>query len=86
MPSARSYLHSLMVQRPSLSASQITRLRLQALAGRSPLAPDPAGVLAHRLAMQAQDFPDSRWAVGSPLPGSTQADVSADYDAGTIEG
>jgi hypothetical protein len=75
-----------MVQRPSFSAPQIALLRLQALglAGGPPVAQDPAGVVAHHLAMQAQDFPASRWAVGSRLPGSTQADVLAAYDAGTI--
>ena len=75
-----------MVQRLSYSAPQIARLRLQALglAGRPEVASDPAGVVAHHLAMQAQNFPASRWAVGSRLSGSTEADVLAAYDAGTI--
>jgi hypothetical protein len=34
--------------------------------------------------MQAQDFPASRWAVGSRLPGSTEADILAAYDTGAI--
>jgi hypothetical protein len=75
-----------MVRRPSFSASQIARLRLQALglARRSPVAQDPVGVVNHHLAMQAQDFPASQWAVGSRLPGSTRADILAAYDAGAI--
>jgi hypothetical protein len=75
-----------MVQRPYYSAPQIARLRLQALGlvGRPEVASDPAGVVAHHLAMQAQNFPASRWAVGSRLSGSTEADVVAAYDAGSI--
>lgn len=34
--------------------------------------------------MQGQDFPASRWAVGSRLPGCTEADVVAAFDAGAI--
>jgi hypothetical protein len=76
----------IMVQRPCFSAPQIARLRLQALglAGQSPVASDPAGVVGHHLAMQAQNFPASRWAVGSRLPGATDAQVLAAYDAGAI--
>ncbi len=75
-----------MPRRPSFSAPQIARLRLQALglAGPSPVASDPEGVVAHHLAMQAQDFPASRWAVGSRLPECTEARVLAAYDAGAI--
>lgn len=75
-----------MTHRPTFTAREIARLRLQALglAGRVPVAADPAGVVAHHLAMQAQDFPASRWVVGSRIPGSTEADVLAAYDAGAI--
>jgi hypothetical protein len=75
-----------MPARPAFSAPQIARLRLQALglAGRPPVAAGPEGVVSHHLAMQGQDFPASRWAVGSRLPGCTEADVLAAYDAGTI--
>jgi hypothetical protein len=75
-----------MARRPRFSAPQIARLRMQTLglAGRPPVASDPAGIVAHHLAMQAQNFPASQWAVGSRLPGSTQDDVLAAYDAGAI--
>ena len=74
-----------MTARPTFSADEIARLRLQALGlVGDPVASDPVGVVAHHLAMQAQDFPASRWAVGSRLPESTEADVLAAYDARTI--
>ncbi len=76
----------LMSPQPTFSAAEIARLRLQALglAGRVPVAPDAEGVVAHHLAMQAQDFPASRWAVGSRIPGSRDGDVLAAYDSGSI--
>ena len=71
--------------RPALTAPQIARLRLQALGLVSaPVAPDPAGVVRHHLAMQGQDFRASRWAVGSRLPDTTDRDILAAYDAGTL--
>jgi hypothetical protein len=75
-----------MPSRPTFTTDEIARLRLQALglAGGPPVASDPAGVVTHHLAMQAQDFPASRWAIGSRLPGSTEADVLAAYDSGAI--
>ena len=75
-----------MSPRPAFSAAEIARLRLQALglAGPPATAPDPAEVVSHHLAMQAQDFTASRWAVGSRIPDSTDADVLAAYDAGSI--
>jgi hypothetical protein len=73
---------------PTFSAPQLARLRTQALglAGRPAPAPpsDPEQVVIRHLAMQAQDFPASRWAVGSRLPGCTEADVLAAYDSGAI--
>ena len=74
-----------MSARPTFTAQEIARLRLQALGlAGPPVASDAEGVVGHHLAMQAQDFPASRWAVGSRLPGSTEADVFAAYDAGLI--
>lgn len=74
-----------MSRRPSFTASEIARLRLQALGLAGPaVAPDPRGVVEHHLAMQAQDFRASRWAIGSRLPGSTEVDVVAAYDSGAI--
>jgi hypothetical protein len=70
---------------PEFTAQEIARLRLQALGlAGPPVASDAAGVVGHHLAMQAQDLPASRWAVGSRLPEGTEADVFAAYDAGLI--
>ncbi len=70
---------------PEFTAREIARLRLQALGLVGPrVASDAAGVVGHHLAMQAQDFPASRWAVGSRLPEGTEADIFAAYDAGLI--
>ena len=71
--------------RPSLTAPRIARLRLQSLGlVGAPVADEPTGIVRHHLAMQAQDFKASRWAVGSRLPGSIDADILAAYDAGTL--
>jgi hypothetical protein len=73
------------MSRPSLTAPRIARLRLQSLGlVGAPPADEPAGIVRHHLAMQAQDFKASRWAVGSRLPGSTDAAILAAYDAGTL--
>lgn len=74
-----------MPSRPTFTAPELARLRLQALGlAGAPAASDVAGVVTHHLAMQAQDFPASRWAVGSRLPDGADADVLAAYDAGLI--
>ncbi len=75
-----------MTQRPSFTHRQIARLRAQALGfvGSDPVGSDPASVVHHHLAMQGQDFRASRWAIGSRLPGSTEADVFGAYDRGEI--
>jgi hypothetical protein len=72
--------------RPAFDRGQIARLRLQALglAGEEPVARDPLGVVEHHLAMQAQDFRASRWAVGSRLPEATDTAVLDAYDGGAI--
>ncbi|WP_368497407.1 crosslink repair DNA glycosylase YcaQ family protein [Herbiconiux sp. A18JL235] len=41
-------------------------------------------VVQHLLALQAQDFAQSCWALGARTPGSTVADVDAAYDSGAI--
>jgi len=74
-----------MPQPPTFSAPQIARLRLQALGlVGSPGWNDPSQVVEYHLAMQAQDFRASRWAIGSRLPGSTDDSVLAAYDSGTL--
>lgn len=73
------------MSRASLTTPQIARLRLQTLGlVGAPPADGPAGIVRHHLAMQAQDFKASRWAVGSRLPGSTDPEILAAYDAGTV--
>lgn len=74
-----------MTPRASFTAPQIARLRLQSLGlvGGS-RATDPEEVVRHHLAMQAQDFRASRWAIGSRLPGSVESEVLAAYDSGTL--
>lgn len=44
----------------------------------------PVDAVRSMLAVQAQDFAASRWAVGLRAPGSTVADVEAAFAAGTI--
>jgi len=75
-----------MPRRPTFTAPEIARLRLQALGlvGRTSPFDGPAGVAAHHLAMQAQDFRASRWAIGSRLAESTDAEVRAAYERGAL--
>jgi len=44
----------------------------------------PLAAVRHHLAMQAQDWKASRWAVGSRVPGSVDADVLRAFDQGAI--
>lgn len=72
----------------TVTSPQIAQLRLQAL-GLAPAAAQPAlqtplDVVRHHLAMQAQDFKASRWAIGSRLGGCVEADVLRAYDDGQI--
>ncbi|MGL6279196.1 MAG: winged helix DNA-binding domain-containing protein [Gaiella sp.] len=70
-----------------LTSAQIARLRLQALGlvdGVGPPRTSPRDVVAHHLAMQAQDWGASRWAIGSRLAEASDADVLAAYDSGAI--
>ncbi len=72
---------------PELTSGQVARLRLQSLGlvpGTGTVLRTPAEVVRHHLAIQAQDWGASRWAIGSRLPGATDADVLAAYDRGEI--
>ena len=66
------------------SRIDVTRLRLMShgLAG-DPLH-GPLAVAERMLAMQAQDYPATKWALGVRSPGSSEADVDAAINAGTI--
>jgi hypothetical protein len=71
----------------TFNRDEVACLRLQALglAGRAaPRFTTPVEVVSHHLGMQAQDFPASRWAIGSRLEGCREADVLAAYDAGHL--
>jgi hypothetical protein len=70
----------------TLTHAQIRALRMQALGlvGKGLQASHPRAVVAHFLAMQAQDFRASRWAIGARLPGCTDQDVVAAFNAGEL--
>lgn len=71
-----------------ITRRQVARLRLQALGlvreGTVAATPSPVEVVCHHLAMQAQDWGASRWAIGSRSDAMVDADVIAAYDAGEI--
>lgn len=70
---------------PPITPAQIARLRLQSLGIHPGLdLKTSLHVAQHHLAMQAQDWNASRWAIGSRLPGSRDADILAAYDRGEI--
>ena len=64
---------------------EITALRLSAqrIAGSGDLR-TPADVARWMLALQSQDLPGARWALGLRLPGSTEADVERALATGEI--
>lgn len=69
-----------------LTEDTIRALRMQTLGlvGDAVGCETPRDVVAHHLAMQAQDFKASRWAVGSRMVEARDEDVIAAYDAGQI--
>lgn len=71
----------------SLDADQLLRTRMVALGllpGWGASSGTPEEVVRRHLAMQAQDFAASRWAIGVRLPGAVDADVRRAYDSGKI--
>lgn len=79
----------------AISPRDVARLRLHMLGLRGNGAndtgdgddhsPGSRDVVAHHLAMQAQDWGASQWAIGSRMArGTTASDVRAAYDAGQI--
>jgi len=75
-----------MTKRFVFDSRQLARLRMQALGfGQTKIGDGtPRGVVGAHLAMQAQDFTASRWAVGSRVDACVEADVIASYDRGEI--
>jgi len=73
-----------MTTRPDLDPRRrIARLRLAAQRLTGARADSPAESVRHMLAMQAQDYPGVKWAVGLRT-GATEAEVEAACDAGQI--
>lgn len=62
-----------------LGTREIRSLRLRSLLLTEGAAGGPVGVASHFLAMQAQDFPSSRWALGV-RSGATQAQVEQAFN------
>lgn len=64
---------------------EITALRLSAqrIAASGDLS-TPVDVVRWMLALQSQDFPGARWAIGLRLPGATGNDIDAALASGTI--
>ena len=59
-----------------------TRLTNHHLA--SPRVTEPAQLVAHLCAVQAQDYPAARWALGLRVQGATDASLDAAFDRGDI--
>lgn len=64
--------------------AQLRHLRLAHHGLVRPSRRQPAEVVAHFGAMQAQDFAMAKWAVALRSPGATEADIAAAFDAGDI--
>ncbi len=60
----------------------LAALRLTALGVADPASPDPASTVRSLLAMQAQDYPGTMWAIGVRTSGSTFASVEAAHESG----
>lgn len=67
-----------------MSPQDILRLRLRQQQLSSTRFSDPASVAGWMGAMQAQDYAQSRWALGVRLPASSDAAISAAIDAGQV--
>jgi hypothetical protein len=67
-----------------MTPTDIARLRLHNQRIAHATFRTPGEVVAHLGAVQAQDFPGSKWAVGLRLPGATEADVERAIAGGEI--
>ncbi|MHA3724925.1 winged helix DNA-binding domain-containing protein [Leucobacter sp. HY1910] len=77
----------------ALTSSELLQLRMRAQLLSQPAHPDPgqpsgsqhiAAVTRHMLALQGQDWPSSRWALGVRAPGTSVADVHTAFDEGLL--
>ena len=64
--------------------SDVLRLRLANQHLSRPELRDPARLVAHLGAVQAQDYPGARWALGQRLLDATDSAIEAAFDAGAI--
>lgn len=67
-----------------MTKSEIAALRLGSQCILRKPFKDPQALVRYMGAMQAQDFPMSRWAIGIRLSGVTDADVRQEIDRGSI--
>lgn len=67
-----------------MPTTHIPHLRLHNQKITQPDLNTPQALVAHMGAMQAQDYPMSKWAVGVRLPGVSDAGIEAALDAGEI--
>jgi len=68
----------------SLAPDDLLQLRLANQHLANPQLSEPAAVVAHLGAVQAQDEPAARWALGQRLQGATEAGIERALDAGHI--
>lgn len=69
---------------PRAEHREIARLRAASQGIFPRCAPSPAGIVERLLAVQAQDLPAAKWAVGARVDGSTLETVDAAINAGSI--
>jgi winged helix DNA-binding protein len=81
----RSGMHSARVLACArLSPDEVLRLRLANHHLADPAPEDAATLVAHLGAVQAQDYPAAKWALGLRLRGATDALLDAAFDSGQI--
>src|SRR5690349_19245161 len=67
-----------------MDVDALRHLRLLRLGLSHPAAADPVAVVSRLGAVQSQDFGPACWALGQRVPGLTEAQVQARFDAGDL--
>jgi hypothetical protein len=67
-----------------MNPADVTSIRLESQHVAGKVFTTPQALLSWMCAMQAQDFPMAKWAIGIRLPGSTDAQVEAAIEKGAI--
>jgi hypothetical protein len=67
-----------------MDVDDLVHLRLLKLGLAHPAATDPVAVVSRLGAVQSQDFGPACWALGQRVPGLTEAQVQARFDAGDL--